>query len=210
MIEEFNSINNDGYTIPYGDNVSRTDIDFFENIFPELGEDPTQEEIDLYESELTKAEKTAALKIKVSADLLDSGYNIALSGEEITGQLNWGNSENGIDFLELRDKTDMTVKYGIDPDTGNYENNDKSVANLEKFYQKTISDMAINKNYFDSRMRSQQELTNFIEGEKLAVSEVSIDEEMINMVQYQQAYNAAAKVITVADQMMETLVNMVR
>lgn len=210
MIEEFNSINNAGYTIPYGDNVSRTDIDFFENIFPELGENPTQEEIDLYESELTKAEKTAALKIKVSADLLDSGYNIALSGEEITGQLNWGNSENGIDFLELRDKTDMTVKYGIDPDTGNYENNDKSVANLEKFYQKTISDMAINKNYFDSRMRSQQELTNFIEGEKLAVSEVSIDEEMINMVQYQQAYNAAAKVITVADQMMETLVNMVR
>ena len=106
----------------------------------------------------------------------------------------------------------MTVKYGLNPDPNDdtYTENDKSVANLEKFYQKTISDMAINKNYFDSRMRSQQELTDFIEGEKLAISEVSIDEEMINMVQYQQAYNAAAKVITVADEMMETLVNMVR
>jgi len=70
--------------------------------------------------------------------------------------------------------------------------------------------MAINKNYFDSRMRSQQELTDFIEGEKLAVSEVSIDEEMINMVQYQQSYNAAAKIITVTDEMMNTLINMIR
>jgi len=205
MIEQFNTINREGYTIPYGDNGSQTEIDFFQNIFPEEpASNATQEEIDLYEAELAKAEKTAALNLEVSADLLESGYNIALSGEEISGQLNWGNSENGVRFLELRDSTAMNVEYGTGDDSS------KSVANFESFYQKTISDMAINKNYFDSRMRSQQELTNFIEGEKLAVSEVSIDEEMINMVQYQQAYNAAAKVITVADQMMETLVNMVR
>lgn len=201
MIEEFNSINNAGYTIPYGDKDSRMDVDFFHDIFEGMTEG---------DADYLAAEKTAALKLEVSADLLESGYNIGLSGEEITGDLNWGNSENGVRFLELRDSTAMTVKYGLDPETETYTNNDKSVANLESFYQKTISDMAINKNYFDSRMRSQQELTNFIEGEKLAVSEVSIDEEMINMVQYQQAYNAAAKVITVADQMMETLVNMVR
>ncbi len=183
MIEEFNSINNAGYTIPYAGNgnTSQTGVNFFEPVSEEL---------------------TASLNIRVSTELLDSGYNIGLSGEEISGQLNWGNTENGTDFLELRDKTDLSVDYN--GTTGN------NIANLESFYQKTISDMAINKNYFDSRMRSQQELTNFIEGEKLAVSEVSIDEEMINMVQYQQAYNAAAKVITVADQMMETLVNMVR
>ena len=207
MIEKFNTINNDGHTIPYGGNDSLTDVDFFKDIFPELTDptDTTQVE------NLIEVEKTAALNLRVSAKLLESGYNIALSSQDLEdGNLNWGNSENGIRFLELRDKTDMNVKYGIDPDTGNYENNDKSVANLERFYQKTISDMAINKNYFDSRMRSQQELTNFIEGEKLAVSEVSIDEEMINMVQYQQSYNAAAKVITVTDEMMDTLINMIR
>ncbi|MDW7667994.1 MAG: flagellar hook-associated protein FlgK [Bacillota bacterium] len=184
MVEEFNAINRAGYTIPYSgnNNISETDINFFEVVDDEL---------------------TVALKIRVSDKLLDSGYNIALSGDDLgTGNLNWGNSENGIKFIELRDKTDISVDY--------LDTTDNNIANFEKFYQKTISDMAINKNYFDSRMRSQQELTNFIEGEKLAVSEVSIDEEMINMVQYQQAYNAAAKVISVADQMMETLVNMVR
>jgi flagellar hook-associated protein 1 FlgK len=206
MIEEFNKINNAGYTIPYAGNgnASQTGVDFFDNIFPEEPDaSATPEEIAQYEAELKEAEYTAALSLKVSTELLDSGYNIALSGDDLgTENLNWGNSENGKDFLELRDKTNLSVDY--------LGATDINVANLEKFYQKTISDMAINKNYFDSRMRSQQELTDFIEGEKLAVSEVSIDEEMINMVQYQQAYNAAAKVITVADQMMETLVNMVR
>jgi len=206
MIEKFNEINADGagYTIPYGDNDSRTGINFFENIFLGMTEG---------DASYIETEKTAALNLKVSTELLESGYNIALSSQDLEdGNLNWGNSENGIRFLELRDKTDMTVKYGLNPDPNDdtYTDNDKSVANLERFYQKTISDMAINKNYFDSRMRSQQELTNFIEGEKLAVSEVSIDEEMINMVQYQQSYNAAAKVITVTDEMMDTLINMIR
>jgi len=195
MIEEFNEINNDGYTIPYGDNDSQTGINFFKNIFLNASEGT---------EEYKEIEKTAALEIRVSDKLLESGYNIGLSEELIEGQLNWGNAVVGERFIDLRDKTDINVEYG----TG--DESTKSVANFESFYQKTISDMAINKNYFDSRMRSQQELTDFIEGEKLAVSEVSIDEEMINMVQYQQAYNAAAKVITVADQMMETLVNMVR
>jgi len=206
MIEKFNEINADGagYTIPYGDNDSRTGINFFENIFVGMTEG---------DASYIEKEKTAALNLKVSTELLESGYNIALSSQDLEdGNLNWGNSENGIRFLELRDKTDMTVKYGLNPDPNDdtYTDNDKSVANLERFYQKTISDMAINKNYFDSRMRSQQELTNFIEGEKLAVSEVSIDEEMINMVQYQQSYNAAAKVITETDEMMDTLINMIR
>lgn len=195
MVEKFNEINNLGYTIPYGGNSSETGIDFFENVFDGLtAGNPDYE----------KAELTMALNIRVSDKLLESGYNIGLSSEEIVGQLNWGNNENGSGFLNLRDSTAMTVQYGSGPD------NTKSIANFEKFYQKTISDMAINKNYFDSRMRSQRELTNFIEGEKLAVSEVSIDEEMINMIQYQQAYNAAAKVITVSNEMLDTLMNMVR
>lgn len=46
---------------------------------------------------------------------------------------------------------------------------------------------------------------NAIELEYNAVSKVSIDEEMTNLIKYQTSYGAAAKVITTVDQMMQTL-----
>jgi flagellar hook-associated protein 1 FlgK len=36
---------------------------------------------------------------------------------------------------------------------------------------------------------------------------VNLDEEMTNMLQYQRAYQAAARVVTTVDEMLDTLVN---
>jgi len=44
----------------------------------------------------------------------------------------------------------------------------------------------------------------------LAVSGVSIDEEMAEMVKFQRSYQAAAKALTIFDQMTEDIINMVR
>ncbi len=41
------------------------------------------------------------------------------------------------------------------------------------------------------------------------VSGVSMDEEMVNMVQFQSAYNAAAKLVSTVDEMLEALIAMV-
>ena len=46
---------------------------------------------------------------------------------------------------------------------------------------------------------------NAIELEYQSISKVSIDEEMTNLIKYQSAYGAAAKIITTIDQMMQTL-----
>lgn len=47
-----------------------------------------------------------------------------------------------------------------------------------------------------------------LESYRQEVSGVSLDEEMINLVQFQHAYNAAAKLITTADEMLESLLAM--
>jgi len=58
------------------------------------------------------------------------------------------------------------------------------------------------------RMRDNQEIlvnqTNML---RTSTSGVSIDEEMANMVKFQHSYNAAARLITAMDEMIDMLVN---
>jgi flagellar hook-associated protein 1 FlgK len=44
---------------------------------------------------------------------------------------------------------------------------------------------------------------------KQSVSGVNLDEEMANLVRFQQSYTAAAKVIVVVDEMLEELLNII-
>jgi flagellar hook-associated protein 1 len=47
-----------------------------------------------------------------------------------------------------------------------------------------------------------------LEGQKMAVSGVSLDEEAINLIQYQRAYQATARVISTISELLEVLVNL--
>jgi len=43
-----------------------------------------------------------------------------------------------------------------------------------------------------------------------SVAGVSLDDEMLGMVQYQHAYNASAQFLSIIDEMLETLINGIR
>lgn len=163
VIDGFNTVNQAGYTIPYGANVSITGVDFFNS-------DPAN---------------YSALNIRVSDKLIESGFNVAASSEIITGEQDWGNNENIIAFNSMRDSS-----------------------NIEEHLQGIISDVSINTNYYLNRSEGQRVLTDHIESQKLSISEVSIDEESANLIQFQHSYNASAKLITVIDEMLATLINL--
>jgi flagellar hook-associated protein 1 len=56
----------------------------------------------------------------------------------------------------------------------------------------------------------QDTITTNVTGERDAATGVSLDEEMINMIQFQRAYEAAAKVINTIDATLDTLINTVK
>ena len=56
----------------------------------------------------------------------------------------------------------------------------------------------------------QSMMVQNLEQYRQEVSGVSLDEEMVKLIQFQQAYNAAAKLITMSDEMLDTLIGMVR
>jgi flagellar hook-associated protein 1 FlgK len=56
----------------------------------------------------------------------------------------------------------------------------------------------------------QADMMTYLENYRESVSGVSLDEEMVNLVKFQAAYDAAAKMISMTDEMLDSLMNMVR
>ena len=73
-----------------------------------------------------------------------------------------------------------------------------------------VSAVGNDKNTVDQQANSGQLILQQLQDQKNSYSGVSIDEEMTNVITYQRSYDASAKLITVADQMLQTVLNLVQ
>jgi flagellar hook-associated protein 1 FlgK len=78
---------------------------------------------------------------------------------------------------------------------------------LDDFIQAVVGRMGVEGQQADNEVNNQTALVNQIDTKRQSVSGVSIDEEMANMIKFQQAYGAAARMVTTIDQMLNTLIN---
>lgn len=76
----------------------------------------------------------------------------------------------------------------------------------DRDYRKLIVALGVESQTAGRRAEIQAAITTSVDAAREANSAVNIDEEMTNMVAYQQAYNAAARYLTSVDQMLDTLI----
>ncbi|MEO6594697.1 MAG: flagellar basal body rod C-terminal domain-containing protein, partial [Planctomycetota bacterium] len=81
---------------------------------------------------------------------------------------------------------------------------------IEDFYADIVGDVGFETSAATSALGAQQQLLDQLQADRDSVSGVNIDEEMVNMLSYQQSYEAAARFIAVAQQMTDTLINLGR
>lgn len=77
-------------------------------------------------------------------------------------------------------------------------------------YRATVTELAVNTNVAADSAIVHQTLAEQIETRRKSVSGVSTDEELIRVMQHQQAYTAAARLVTVVDEMMQTVLGLGR
>jgi flagellar hook-associated protein 1 FlgK len=82
-----------------------------------------------------------------------------------------------------------------------------SIGSLDGYATSIRFDIANTLSFAKKTLDTSVTLTLAAENQRLAVSGVSLDEEMVNLVKYQHAYNGAARVITVMDEMLDKLIN---
>lgn len=78
---------------------------------------------------------------------------------------------------------------------------------LDGKYQSLVAKLGVQVRAAAETVDNQNVLVRHLRRRREALSGVSLDEETVNMLKYQQAYEAAARVITAVDQMLDTLIN---
>jgi flagellar hook-associated protein 1 len=81
-------------------------------------------------------------------------------------------------------------------------------ASISQLYDRFTSDVAQGAAVAQSAADSANAFQQSLNGQNLAVSGVSIDDETVNMIQYQRAFQATAKYIATLNDLLNTLVNL--
>ena len=86
-------------------------------------------------------------------------------------------------------------------------NSSSSGATLDNYYKSVISNLAtVTKGVTSDLSISEKQLETY-ENDRLSESGVSIDEETTNLIQFQHAYQANAKVISTVDELLDVVIN---
>jgi len=140
----------------------------------------------------TSIEKITAFNLTLSGDIQDDLNNISTAPEGSGVE----NNEKILELIELRENK-MFFDDPTNPPQGTPDDYIKSL----------LSTLAVDSQQADRMNNNQSVILDNIEIRRESESGVSIDEEMANVVRYQHAYNAAAKMITTMDSIYDVMIN---
>ncbi|MCK5941060.1 MAG: hypothetical protein KAI24_03745, partial [Planctomycetes bacterium] len=81
---------------------------------------------------------------------------------------------------------------------------------IEDFYADMVGDIGFETAAARGALDAQNQLLAQLEADRESISGVNIDEEMVDLLKYQQSYEAAARFISVAQEMSDVLINLGR
>jgi flagellar hook-associated protein 1 FlgK len=128
--------------------------------------------------------------------------SIALSGEiaATTDNIAAGRSGGGVDNANA-----LAIAALRTTGVGSFEG-----ASIGQAYQEIVTDIGVLGQAAGRQYDAQDVVASHADAMRQSVSGVSIDEEMTNLISQQNAFAAAARLVSVADQMMQDVIGMVR
>jgi len=141
-----------------------------------------------------------------------------------------GNSVNGVSFFEGTGASGMKVRQEILDDPGKVaasnepgeEGNGKQAlalgkmqfapimddgSSIQTYYQGVIGKLGVDGRQAQNIALNSVTLLGAVENRRASISSVSLDEEMTDMIRFQQSYNASARMITVVDETLDKIIN---
>jgi flagellar hook-associated protein 1 FlgK len=131
-----------------------------------------------------------AAGIAVNANIVADFNLIAAATDSLTVP---GDNRNAIDIANLQNQLVMSA----------------NTATFSDYYSSLVRDVGNEVLKADSYHTHQSEMVAQLHNHRESISGVSLDEEMINLLKFQNAYAAAAKLISASDEMIKTVIEMI-
>jgi flagellar hook-associated protein 1 FlgK len=145
-----------------------------------------------------------AESVTVNPDIVDRVGNIAASarvyddfGVERTIK---GNNDIAMLIAGFRNK-----KFNFDTSSSGIPT--LSSGTFQQFHQTLVGQLGVQTQEAIRQTTNQLVLVEQVDARRQSVSGVSLDEEMSNMIKFQHAYNAAARVMTTFDELLDKVIN---
>lgn len=196
FVTVFNQVHKGGYTLANGATLSEPGKDFFE---------------------LSSTSIPAAKAISVKQEIINDPSLIAAStraGEEGNGR--WAMELSNVQYSKISNGT--VIGAGLVSSTPGGTTLDGITLTLtpgqdltgftfQNYFTGMTGDLAvIGDKAITNQFNSQTQMIT-ISNQRASMNSVSLDEEMTNMITFQQAYNANARMITVVDETLERIIN---
>jgi flagellar hook-associated protein 1 len=159
--------------------------------------DPAGEFFDLGDNTGSGYDETInyAQIIKVRDEIIKDPSNIAAAKKP--GE-NSGDNNNAFELADLKSKDFSDYSVPLPDDMS---------GTFDFYYAAMIGDLGVAAQSANTNLDNVQVLVDSVEYNRQSVSGVSLDEELTNMITFQHAYNASARMITVIDEMLDKIIN---
>ncbi len=108
-----------------------------------------------------------------------------------------GDGSNALAIAQLRQTKTMEVNPA-----------GENTATFSEYYSGIIGTLGIQRNEATANVESRSTMIRYLEKQQDAYSGVSLDEEMTNLIKFEHSFAAAARLISVVEDMMDTLIRM--
>jgi flagellar hook-associated protein 1 FlgK len=187
FINEVNTLHLNGYTL--SGEIGKY---FFEN-FKTAPETPNPSDF-----------SGAAGYIRLSTDVKGTPANIAVGG----GSGDPGDNGNALMILAIQDDSTLQVRKWTYENRGEDISSNLQTETLDDYYRSLTGEIGIMTEKFNENQNFTQALMDHLNELRDSVSGVNIDEEMTELIKIQRAYEASAKLVTIADEMLQSLLQM--
>lgn len=145
-----------------------------------------------------------SMAIHVNPLVSDMNYIAAGKVDADTGELSVGQNENAFALANIQFESVVMPQWTFNRGEDNVSR--RLDATVEEYYQSLLGKTGIKALNIRNMKSFSETMVKKLTEQRDSISAVSIDEEMINLMKYQQAYSVAAKLLTVTDEMLNTLI----